>query len=114
MDSILKPYIAWACDDPAEGAALVWAYSARQARKIAHPWISGWLFPYVSYIDVRAKRLRKHADYLETLRQSDEPHVMDDVPVCPACELWGAPRVGDGCANCLESPDGCEGACNAG
>lgn len=56
-----------------------------------------------SFIDVRARRLWTHVDYLMGLRTRDDPHtVLPDV--CRRCERWGAPRTADGkaCENCVE------------
>jgi hypothetical protein len=95
----LRPYMCW-CGDPAEGAVLTWAYTAQDARKLAYPAIADWTD--CGFIDVRARLLKAHPAYYETLKLKDAPHVNDDPPVCPVCEQWGQPLLpdGKGCLHC--------------
>jgi len=93
----LHPYVVHD-GEPQEVAVLVFAHTAQEARKVGFDALTG--FDCSEWIDVRAKRLRKHEGYLMGFRQSDEPHCIESMPVCPRCEKWGAPPVGDGCANC--------------
>jgi hypothetical protein len=95
----LRPYMCWA-GDPEEGAVLAWAHTGQQARKLAYPAIADWTDS--GFFDVRARLLKKHPEYLQTLKLEDGPHVNDNPPVCPVCELWGNPPhpEGEGCWHC--------------
>lgn len=94
----INPYIAFA-GDPELGAALVFAHSAREARRLAFDTLRGWFD--CTWPDVRARRLREHRDYLTSLY--DGRGVIEDPPTCNRCEHWGAPLLPDGagCTNCV-------------
>lgn len=96
----LHPYMVHD-GDPSEGAALAFAHTAREAKAIGFPVITGWN-GYCQWTDVRVRRLREHEDYLMTLAQKDGPHCLDDLPTCPSCQLWGAPVVNGKCDNCSD------------
>lgn len=89
----LRPYMCY-CGEPAEGAVLAWAHTAQDARKLAYPAIADWTD--CGFIDVRARLLKKHPAYYETLKLKDAPHVNDDPPTCQVCGLWGHPPLPDG------------------
>lgn len=95
----LRPYMCWA-GDPEEGAVLTWAYKGQEARKLAFPAIAGWTD--ARFLDVRARLLKAHPAYYETLKLRDGPHVHDDPPVCHVCATWGSPPLpgGNGCCRC--------------
>ncbi len=87
---MLKPYMFYSYD-PSDGAALVFAHTAREAIKI------GWdrfgdLFAD-RYIDCRASLMR-NSDYLfvdadpEKLK-NDIPHAVLEPTGCKSCETWG-------------------------
>lgn len=92
----MHPYMAFV-GEPREGAALVFAETARKAKALAWRRV-GWLD--CDYIDLRVTRMREHELYLMSLR--DFGDVLDDPPTCPICETWGAPPNddGNGCDNC--------------
>jgi hypothetical protein len=96
----LHPYMVHD-GDPSEGAALAFAHTAAEAKRIGFPVITGWN-GYCRWIDVRVKRLRKHEAYLLMLACHDTPHCIDDLPTCPTCETWGAPVINGRCDNCVE------------
>jgi hypothetical protein len=79
---------------------LAWAHTAQDARKLAYPAIADWTD--AGFTDVRARLLKAHPAYYETLKLKDGPHVNDCPPVCPRCEQWGQPllRNGYGCMHC--------------
>lgn len=103
----LHPYIAWAGEFPDEGAALVFAHTAREAKRLSFGTITGW-WSDVVWTDLRVRRLRKHADYLASLGDPTElaalkPHVVDDPTSCTACWCWGIPLDDAGvCETCRE------------
>ncbi len=74
--------------EPSEGAVLVFAETARAAKALA--WAQSIVIVEVcpTFIDVRVKRM-KESSWLLALKRTDGPEVIDDVPVCEDCELWG-------------------------
>ena len=103
----LHPYMAFAGDDPTEGAVLVFANNSREAKPLAYCGINS-LFD-VAYTDIRVRRMRKHLDHLHSLGDADKlarnfAHVVDDPASCPRCESWGAPAHPDGgCMFCHQA-----------
>lgn len=65
-----------------EGAILVFAYTAQQARIMGRSIVSDWTD--CRYIDVAARRLGG----CEHLKLKDEPHIIDNPPTCSDCDLW--------------------------
>lgn len=96
---MLKPYMGY-CGAPEEGAVLIFAESAKQAKVIGFPDVQGWT--QCEFTDMRVRLIKEHPDYLMTLRTKDTPHCIDNVPSCPRCEFWGAPLNADrsACAFC--------------
>lgn len=95
----LKPYMAWA-GEPQDGAALVFARNAREAKALAWAHV-GWLD--CDYVDLRVRRQRNGVPYLMSMQKyADKWGVADDLPVCNVCETWGGvPNAdGNGCTNC--------------
>ena len=85
----------------AEGACLVFANTAKEARKIAAGTIINWFGG--EWINVRVKWLNEH-EYLSRLSISDKAHVIENPNVCPRCELWGTGEVENGsCPECNHS-----------
>ena len=87
-----------------EGSVLIFANTAREAKKVAYPVLVGldivedWLDVGVRWIR-NSDYLRDHADQAKLAR--NEPHVIDDPPVCKTCELWGGELFNDGtCSLC--------------
>lgn len=99
MDAVLRPYMCWS-GDPADGAVLAWAHTSQHARRLAYPYIADWTD--CGFIDVRARLLKKHPAYYETMKLKDAPHVNDNPPCCRSCRLWGHPPLpsGEGCTYC--------------
>lgn len=98
MNRPLNPYMVHD-GEPSEGAVLVLAHTAKDARRIGYPEVSSWTGAECTQI--RAKRIRKHIEYLLSLATEPGPHCIDDVPTCHRCEVWGAPQLpGGGCDLC--------------
>lgn len=97
----LNPYMAY-CGDPDEGAALVFAESAKEARRLAYDTLRCWFD--AEWIGVRVRRLRRNREYLMGLY--DGHAVCDDPPSCDVCGTWGAPADETGCENCRHEWDG--------
>lgn len=94
----LRPYMVHT-GRPEEGAALAFAHTAREAKKISWPAISGWE-PDADYIDLRTRALPPRPWIME-LAAVDQPHCIDDPPTCPTCEYWGGEPLGDRCSFCI-------------
>ncbi len=86
----MKAYMAYdnVCG-PSEGACLVFANTAREAKKISFPTVRGWLD--TEFTDHRVKLL--HDTHLFDLKAKDSPHVIENPPVCENCETWGGHPV---------------------
>lgn len=103
----MKPYMIFSrgCG-PEEGAALVFAHSAKEARKLA--WKQSGL-DFDDFIDMGI-RLIHDTRYIFPLANQDKlkagtPHIVDNPAACKACGYWGAGLTKDGlCGNCNEYP----------
>ena len=75
--------------DPSDGACLIFARTAKEAKKLC---------------GVRVKWLRDDEYLLKYVRKGDEPYVIEAPPCCQVCGLWGTkPFVGcDGRRMCLD------------
>ena len=100
MNTELHPYMVHD-GDPSEGAALAFARTSLEAKRLGFPVITGWS-QHCTWIDIRVRRLRKHETYLMTLALKSEPHCIDDLPSCPSCLCWGSPVVDGKCDYCRE------------
>lgn len=75
-----------------EGAILIFAKTAKEARKIG--WHEMKMLHDTSWVDMAVRRQRKNLTYLygdgDFIKLKDDvPHVVVDMRVCPSCELWG-------------------------
>lgn len=100
----LRSYMAWAAETREEAACLVFANTAKEARKVAWPTLRVW-WEDVAWIDVRARRLHNDAYFFqqadaEKLSQ-DIPHVIEAPKTCRSCEQWGV-LYGDSCIMCMD------------
>lgn len=95
----MHPYMVWEGSEPGEGAALVFAETARAAKKAGWDGVD-WL-TREDYTEFHVQRCREHVDYLMGLYDGTN-RVIDNPPTCEVCEKWGAPlrANGDGCENC--------------
>lgn len=100
----LRAYIGHA-GDPQEGAVLVYARSAKEARLLAWPVLNGW--DWCEWLDVRARWIRGGADFhrVPAKEEAGAPYVVESPDGCERCELW----YGDGlepttrlCWSCFE------------
>jgi uncharacterized paraquat-inducible protein A len=93
----LNPYIAHAAGGQEECAVLVFAPTARVAKRVAFPVLQD--FVMADYVDVRVRRLRQYSAWWRSLQRDDtRPHVVDNPPSCRHCEQWGHP-IADGLCN---------------
>ncbi len=101
----MKIYIGYSryCG-PEEGAVLVFANNAKEARKVAYSSLVG-LGIVEDWIDCAVRWLRE-SDFL--FEQADNEkiwkgiaHVIDDPVTCKECEMWGGEQLEDGtCSMC--------------
>jgi len=105
----LSPYMGFVAGAREEGALLVFAHDAREARRLAWPTLHGW-FQDVSYIETRVRRL--HGTHIlgeadpQALR-AGRPHVVESPTSCDRCMLWGQPIGVDGlCPDCRAEVSG--------
>lgn len=81
MSERLKPYMAH-MGEPQEGAALIFAHTAKEAKSMARR--VSWMD--CDYTDIRVKLLREGDG--AHLRKMGLPHIIEAPPVCARCELW--------------------------
>lgn len=101
---MLKTYMGYS-ELPEDGAVLIFAHNAREAKRIGYPVSCGW--GDCDYIDYRAKLLRNHVWLFKEADQeklkTDIAHVNDNPATCKSCELWGSELDAEGvCLDCRE------------
>ena len=84
-----------------EGACLVFAKTARDARKLAKPILGGWF--NTEWFDIAVKWQRDLPDHLQALDTGEE-QAIESPPTCPNCDCWGGKFVSDGevCTLCVD------------
>lgn len=103
----MKAYMAYSQIDGAqEGAILVIANSAKEAKKLA--WKSGECLNVDEWIDLSVKWL-KDDDVMKLSRnypfEEIVSHITPNPPYCKSCGLWGCGITSeDLCCNCNENP----------
>ena len=97
----MKKYMGYDADrGPGEGAVLILANTAKEARKTL--WEDNTL-DIERFIDVRVELIRGF-DYLEKEKQHDYPHLVSPTACCK-CNMWGLEEIGDDglCDSCRET-----------
>ena len=89
-----------------EGAALIFAHKAREAKEIGWKETSG-IFTE-EYIDFAVRIIRGHEWLYKEADQeklaNDIPHVVIDVHSCSKCEMWGDEILENGlCESCNDN-----------
>lgn len=88
----LRPYIVYE-EDPEYGACLVFAHTAREAKKMGYEVLKDWNW-VAEWIDARVRWLKK-SDFLyeqdadKEKLENGTPHVIESPKSCPACGRWG-------------------------
>lgn len=99
----LKTYMGYD-SDPSEGACLIFAHNAREAKKIGWGYINSW--GCEEFTDMRVNLIRNENHLFQEADQellaADKPHVIEAPKCCKHCEKWGVGEIGDDklCANC--------------
>src|SRR5574337_174473 len=86
-----------------EGACLIFAHSAKEARRIGHPQVSMWFG--TPWIDMAVRKISAPHLMAEAVAEklaADEPHVIDCPNVCTTCETWGGRPLANGCEYCQD------------
>src|SRR5699024_5055056 len=87
---------------PQEGAVLVFARTAKDARKMAFPTLKDWMD--LEWIEVAARRLDAATGWLAAQEEVDlhgKPQLIENPMSCDRCELWGEPISDAGmCESC--------------
>ena len=88
----MRMYMAYDVQGAEDGALLVFANTAREAKVTVYPEASCLLS--VEYIDLRVHWLRDNSPHLLAAADQDKlakgiPHVIDSPPSCELCCLWG-------------------------
>ena len=105
---VLKPYMGYsAFAGEEEGAVLIFARTAREARKIGYQAAS---FITDEYIDFAVHFMRNstflYADADQAKLRNNIPHVIDQPTLCKCCEFWGMELDAAGlCENCREADE---------
>lgn len=102
---MLKPYMFFSrCSGSQEGAALVFAHTAREAKTVGWQYCSGLI---VDEFTDCAVRLLRDSEYLfqeanQEKLKLDKAHANDNPRTCSYCQLWGVGPIGsDGmCEGC--------------
>jgi len=86
-----------------EGAVLIFANTAKEARKLAWWSVVGSDIAE-NYLDVAVRWLKNEPWLFKEMPIRDSPCVVEDPKICTECELWGNGEVGeDGvCSGCKE------------
>ena len=102
MKDLLKPYM-FSDGEPQEGAVLVFAHTAREAKRVGYSSSFMW---GCDYIDYRVQWLRDAFLYKEADQEKLKngiPHVVENPTACKNCLLWGYEINKEGiCENCQE------------
>jgi hypothetical protein len=84
-----------------EGACLIFAHTAKAAKKVGHAQIADWFD--TPWIDMGVRKLDKPHLFAEANPEklaAEVPHVIESPKVCPVCEKWGGLPEGNGCEYC--------------
>ena len=99
----MKAYMGYEKDASAEGAVLIFANTAKEAKFVGYPYIND--FFETEWIDMRVNWL-KDKDFLFTQADAEKlkrniAHVIDNPESCKGCMMWGYILNEDGyCPDC--------------
>ena len=92
---------------PGEGALLVFANTAGQAKKLGFGTVNDWFDS--EWHEVAAHWLRQSEEYLaeqEGVDLEGEPRLIESPKGCQRCELWGEPLDSEQvCESCRDNED---------
>lgn len=104
---------------PQEGAVLIFAHTAREAKKIGWPAVSS--FFTMEYTDMGVRRITDSHGWLwneanQDKLRNDVPHVNDNPHSCKRCEMWGHAEILENgfCEDCNSNAELDEDLCDCG
>jgi len=106
----MKAYMGFSKEGgPSEGACLIFAHNAREALKLARPFLDSWF--NLGFTDSKVK-LIKDAEYFFKTEANpkklakDEAHIITSPRVCKQCETWGDELDNNGlCSECADEQE---------
>lgn len=84
-----------------EGACLIFAHTAKEAKKVGHAQVADWFD--TPWIDMGVRKLDKTHLFAEADAEklaAGVPHVIECPKTCPTCKTWGGEPKGNGCDYC--------------
>jgi hypothetical protein len=103
-DKPLKAYIAYANDEPVDGAILVMAHSWKEAKRLSYSWVMGELC--VLYTEVTVQWIKNPENSIlrsvnKEKYKNNIPHLVNNPISCKECFMWGLELDEDElCCNC--------------
>jgi len=102
----MKAYMGYEKDCSDEGACLIFANNAKEAKSLAYEEVNGW--NDAQWIDIRVKWLKRE-NFLFELADKEKlvkniPHLIADLSsiCCKICNCWGQEYENGICNSCLE------------
>jgi hypothetical protein len=96
----MRAYMVCANNLPSEGAVLVLAHTAVQAKRMAGPTILGWGL-CDSWVELTVRWLRDADTLYLTQRYGGGPVLVDRPEICSSCHEWDAQQMLDSrCSSC--------------
>ena len=100
---MLNAYMGFSREEGIEdGACLIFAHTAKEARKLAHRLMCDWHDG--EWIDTAVRRLRGKPwlmlDADAAKLAADIPHGTECPTTCDTCGRWGGERIGGICSEC--------------
>ena len=106
---MMKAYMVYSISaGSAEGACLVFASTAKEARKLGAKYIYDWFM--TDWVDVGVRWLRDR-DLLfgeadQDKLKNNTPHAIENPETCSVCGFWGVSRIENGlCSDCIAEKD---------
>lgn len=102
---ILHPYMGFSRGiGSEEGALLIFAFCAKQARQLGWPLVSCWTNG--EWLDMAVRRIWDNTEWLRNkYLKSNKPCVIESPDVCPHCNVWGGEVYEDRCSECEDQFD---------
>lgn len=99
----MNMYMGYEKDSISECAVLIFAHTAREAKRLCWPVIRDYCnLLSGDYPDLRVTRLRDH-EWLRSEARHDYPHVIDNPQGCESCCQWGSSEIVEGlCQDCRD------------
>lgn len=94
----MRPYMVFSrYVGPQEGAILVFANSAKEAKLVG--WRAAKELIFDEWIEVGVHSVKENP-YIKSLAKSETPHAIVSPPSCDCCGYWGKPLRNGLCDDC--------------